>query len=51
MAGQTILPSLVPDAPNATLDDIVDMGSALAPPQTIRQLLDTTGEPFCYVYL
>lgn len=51
MAGQTILPSLVPDAPNATLDDIVDIGSALAPPQTIRQLLDTTGGPFCYVYL
>ncbi|KAF4181424.1 hypothetical protein CNMCM7927_000660 [Aspergillus lentulus] len=43
VAGQTVLPTLVPDAPNATLDDIVDMSSALAPPRTIRQLLDTTG--------
>ncbi|KAH8433182.1 tyrosinase family protein [Aspergillus melleus] len=35
---------------NATLDDVVDMGSFLAPPQTLRQLSDTTGGPFCYVY-
>jgi tyrosinase len=51
--GPTILPALVPNSPPATLDDIVNMPS-LAPPQTIRQLLDTTGGaggPFCYVYL
>ncbi|KAF7182921.1 hypothetical protein CNMCM7691_002665 [Aspergillus felis] len=45
VAGQTVLPALDPNAPNATLDDIVNMSSALAPPQTIRQLLDTTGGP------
>ncbi|KAF9882780.1 hypothetical protein FE257_005169 [Aspergillus nanangensis] len=36
---------------NTTLDDIVDMGRALAPPETIRDLSNTMGGPFCYVYV
>ncbi|EAW12396.1 tyrosinase family protein [Aspergillus clavatus NRRL 1] len=49
--GPTVLPGLTPDPPNSTLNDIVDMSSALAPPKKIKELLDTTGGPFCYVYL
>lgn len=41
---------VLPSSPNATLDDMVDMGSALAPPKTIRDLGSTMGGPFCYVY-
>ncbi|EIT78860.1 hypothetical protein F9C07_3730 [Aspergillus flavus] len=52
--GPTVLPGIVESPPNATLDDVVDMSAALAPPKTIRELLDTTGGtggPFCYIYL
>ncbi|KAL2837830.1 hypothetical protein BJX68DRAFT_272915 [Aspergillus pseudodeflectus] len=37
------------DSPNATLDD-VQYFSVLAPDRKIRELLDTNGGPFCYVY-
>ncbi|KAF9895139.1 hypothetical protein FE257_000041 [Aspergillus nanangensis] len=49
--GPTVLPGIVENPPNATLDDLVDMTSVLAAPVSIRDLLDTTGGPFCYVYL
>jgi tyrosinase len=48
--GPTVLPGLGIDAPNATLDD-VQYFDVLAKDATIRELLDTTAGPFCYVYL
>ncbi|KAL5360108.1 hypothetical protein BJX96DRAFT_174978 [Aspergillus floccosus] len=41
---------IMPSSPNATLDDVVDLGRALASPKTIRDLGSTMGGPFCYVY-
>ncbi|KAI9929412.1 hypothetical protein ASPWEDRAFT_51984 [Aspergillus wentii DTO 134E9] len=38
-------------SPLTKIDDIVDPGVALGAPRTIRELLDTTSGPFCYVYL
>ncbi|AEO68527.1 uncharacterized protein THITE_2118068 [Thermothielavioides terrestris NRRL 8126] len=40
-----------PPSPNATLDDLVDLGYAGGPPLPIRDLLSTTAGPFCYIYL
>lgn len=40
----------VPPTRNATLEDEVNLG-VLAPPVRLRDLLDTTGGPFCYIYL
>ncbi|KAL4747750.1 hypothetical protein BDW72DRAFT_181872 [Aspergillus terricola var. indicus] len=48
--GPTVLPGLGIDAPNATLDDI-QYFDVLAKDATIRELLDTTAGPFCYIYL
>ncbi|KAL4999945.1 hypothetical protein BDV10DRAFT_163623 [Aspergillus recurvatus] len=48
--GPTVLPGLGIDAPNATLDDM-QYFDVLAEDRTIRELLDTTGGPFCYIYL
>ncbi|KAL4868007.1 hypothetical protein BDV12DRAFT_109134 [Aspergillus spectabilis] len=49
--GPTVLPGLgIPNVANATLDD-VQYFDVLAEDRTIRDLLDTTGGPFCYVYL
>ncbi|KAL3435233.1 hypothetical protein BDV09DRAFT_204205 [Aspergillus tetrazonus] len=47
--GPTLLPGRGP-SPNATLDD-VQYFDVLAEDKTIRELLDTTAGPFCYVYL
>ncbi|CEL11601.1 hypothetical protein ASPCAL14702 [Aspergillus calidoustus] len=49
VAGPTVLPGLGP-SPNATLDD-VQYFDVLAEDLTLRELLDTTAGPFCYVYL
>ncbi|KAL2862820.1 tyrosinase family protein [Aspergillus lucknowensis] len=49
VGGSTVL-SGDADAPDATLDDM-QYFNVLAPDRTIRELLDTTGGPFCYVYL
>ncbi|PTU18032.1 hypothetical protein P175DRAFT_0503914 [Aspergillus ochraceoroseus IBT 24754] len=48
--GPTIMAGLVDNPPNTTLDDMQHFGT-LTEPKTIRQLLDTTAGPFCYVYL
>ncbi len=49
--GPTVLPGFgIPNTANATLDDM-QYFSVLAKDRTIRELLDTTGGPFCYVYL
>ncbi|RDW58940.1 tyrosinase family protein [Aspergillus mulundensis] len=49
--GPTILPGLGIENPaNATLDD-VQYFDVLAEDRTIRELLDTTSGPFCYIYL
>ncbi|KAI9036121.1 tyrosinase family protein [Aspergillus affinis] len=49
--GPSILPGFGdPTGNDTTLDTVVDMPT-LAPRRTIRELLDTTGGPFCYVYL
>ncbi|KAL6238328.1 hypothetical protein BDW75DRAFT_247415 [Aspergillus navahoensis] len=48
--GPTVLPGLGIDGPNATLDDM-QYFDVLAEDRTIRELLDTTGGPFCYIYL
>ncbi|KAL4816800.1 hypothetical protein BDW67DRAFT_161573 [Aspergillus spinulosporus] len=48
--GPTVLQGLGIDAPNATLDD-VQYFDVLAKDATIRELLDTTAGPFCYIYL
>ncbi|KAL2802987.1 hypothetical protein BJX63DRAFT_440466 [Aspergillus granulosus] len=47
--GPTVIPGLGP-SPNATLDDL-QYFDVLAEDRTIRELLDTTGGPFCYIYL
>ncbi|KAI1860931.1 uncharacterized protein JN550_011086 [Neoarthrinium moseri] len=39
-----------PPTPDATLDDIVDLGYAGGGPITIRELMSTTDGPFCYTY-
>lgn len=38
-----------PPSRNATLDDLADLGG-LAEPIPLRDLLDTTRGPFCYIY-
>jgi tyrosinase len=48
--GPTVMPGLGIDGPDATLDD-VQYFDVLAKDATIRELLDTTGGPFCYIYL
>ncbi|KAL4972426.1 hypothetical protein BDW66DRAFT_162912 [Aspergillus desertorum] len=48
--GPTVLAGLGIEAPNATLDDM-QYFDVLAKDRTIRELLDTTGGPFCYIYL
>ncbi|KAL4780099.1 hypothetical protein BJX76DRAFT_339144 [Aspergillus varians] len=49
--GPTVLSGMgIPNTANATLDDL-QYFSVLAEDRTIRDLLDTTGGPFCYVYL
>lgn len=49
--GPSILPGFGdPTGNDTTLDTVIDMPT-LAPRRTIRELLDTTGGPFCYVYL
>ncbi|KAL4954711.1 hypothetical protein BDW69DRAFT_205027 [Aspergillus filifer] len=49
--GPTVLPGLgIPNTANATLDDM-QYFDVLAEDRTIRELLDTTGGPFCYIYL
>lgn len=49
--GPTVLPGFgIPNTVNATLDDM-QYFHVLAKDRTIRELLDTTGGPFCYVYL
>lgn len=50
MVGGTITINNQPPSKNATLDDIVGI-DILAKPYKIRDLLDTTGGPFCYIYL
>ena len=40
-----------PPSANTTLDDFVEFGYAAGPPRKIRELMSTTGGPFCYVYL
>ncbi|KAI9367056.1 hypothetical protein BJX61DRAFT_530241 [Aspergillus egyptiacus] len=49
--GPIMMPGFgIPNIPDATLDDM-QYFDVLAPDRTIRELLDTTGGPFCYVYL
>ena len=40
-----------PPSANTTIDDYVQYGYAAGPPRQIKDLLRTTGGPFCYVYL
>ena len=40
---------LVPSA-NTTVEDIIDI-SPLAPPIKIKDVMNTLGGPFCYIYL
>lgn len=39
-----------PPSRNASLDDYNEYGYAAGPPRQIRELLSTTGGPFCYIY-
>lgn len=39
-----------PPSANATLDDYVEYGYAARPARQLRELVSTTGGPFCYVY-
>lgn len=40
----------LPPSANATLDDYAEYGYAAGPPRRLRELMSTTGGPFCYVY-
>ncbi|KAK1757108.1 hypothetical protein QBC47DRAFT_320563 [Echria macrotheca] len=40
-----------PPSPNTSIEDFVDAGFAAGTPRKIKDLLSTTGGPFCYVYL
>jgi tyrosinase len=40
-----------PPSPNTSIEDSVDAGFAAGTPRKIKDLLSTTGGPFCYVYL
>ncbi|KAF2868002.1 hypothetical protein BDV95DRAFT_630919 [Massariosphaeria phaeospora] len=37
-------------SPNTTLDTMIDFGYAAGPPRKMRELMSTTGGPFCYIY-
>lgn len=39
-----------PPSANGTLDDISEFGFAAGPARKMRDLVSTTGGPFCYVY-
>lgn len=38
-----------PESPLTTLDDVIDMGY-VGPSTTIRQVMSTTNDGFCYFY-
>ncbi|KAF7594719.1 hypothetical protein BBP40_008612 [Aspergillus hancockii] len=40
-----------PSSANTTLDTVIDIGYANGEPIAMRDLMSTTGGPFCYVYL
>ncbi|ORY08686.1 hypothetical protein BCR34DRAFT_569456 [Clohesyomyces aquaticus] len=40
-----------PPSPDTTLDTPIDLGYAVGPAVTMRDLMSTTDGPFCYVYL
>ena len=40
----------IPPSQNTTLEDIIELGPN-AGPYPLGELLDTTGGPFCYIYL
>jgi tyrosinase len=40
-----------PPSANTTLDTMIDLGYAAGPPMAVRDLMSTTGGPFCYAYL
>lgn len=46
----TITLSNVPPSRNGTLDDLLDLG-VLGDVRTIGEVMDTTGGPFCYIYV
>lgn len=39
-----------PASANTTVEDWVNYGYAAGPPRQIKELMSTTGGPFCYVY-